>query len=136
MSITVLNKTAIAVKLPEHATNISLAFRGRKLSWDIKYDPDDTDWTIIPPGQWSILGMSDVLTEVQWMDVVDQKFVAESFGHGMVFFDYKRSEEKQMKCWTCATAIESGQTLLKSKGITTPQLILINQQSLTNKEEV
>lgn len=123
MSITVLNKKAIAVKLPDDAHSFEIYENNVIGGFCVMYLRGEPDYACqyspnLPPGQWLILGMSDVLTEEQWEKVVD---IIE--GDPAFYCNYDATNFREVY------AASSGQTLLKSKGITTPHLILINQQS-------
>lgn len=116
--IQVLNEKAIAVKDPDVLVNkralITIPEAG--LSWlhylD-EYDNDVAQPVEINGTSWSILGMSDKLTEEKWKKVV-------------IRWDSGKYNDYERHLARVDTATESGQSLLKQKGIEVPHFILIN----------
>lgn len=112
MSITHLTEKCIAVKLPDiimpvfHLEEQPDGQQGLRHSYG-------TEWVYLPKGSWAILGMSDKLTEEEWKKVV-------------IRWDSGKYNDYERHLARVDTATESGLSLLKSKGIEVPHLILIN----------
>lgn len=72
----------------------------------------------LPPGQWSIVGWSDELTEEQAQLICHSIF-------GRYYKDFMSKEtEGYAPTWTLETATESFASLLRSHGITDRALII------------
>lgn len=124
--IQVLNEKAIAVLLPGGAVIAGIYKNELLFTNKAKDDPypvsmDDIDGIDLPPGSWSILGMSDKCADAEWKKVVECQR-----GHGK-FRDYSVvGSLAKHGTFILLSPTESGHSLLESIGITTPQLILIN----------
>jgi hypothetical protein len=135
---TVLNEKAIVVKVRKEpwkdcfidSNSISFMYNwGGFVRGSDDYMDADFDVVKLPPGQWSKLGMSDKLTEDEWKKVVDWYTDSNDSSYDPqynettyfdVYKDYTTGDEGELE-----TATESGFSLLKSKGIEVPHLILI-----------
>jgi hypothetical protein len=123
--IRVLNERAIAVKLPDdtvsYGIGIALMYSGANyLAYNAKSHMCFDERVYLPKGSWSILGMSDKLSEDEWKKVVDYEInPMEDYFEGAK--DYSKDSDNYL----CDTATESSLSLLKSKGIEVPHLILV-----------
>jgi hypothetical protein len=66
----------------------------------------------LPPGQYSLIGVSDELSEEQWIEIIPYDNVMKC---GWPYFKY---EGEDTVATHSATAKISGNSLLKSKGLT------------------
>lgn len=119
-----LTEKASAVKLPEGATDIECLNDG-SLMWlnsDKTYEAVD-----LPPGQWTALGFSDAITEETAAKVV--KTSAYKGFDGKIdestrkYIAYGERPDIRYN-----TALESLQSLLKSKGCTDDRWFIILKQ--------
>lgn len=123
--ILVLNEKAIAVKVRKEpwkdcfidSSSISFMYNwGGYVRGGDDYMDADFDVVSLPPGSWSILGMSD---DIGVEDILKIIHPAKKL-FGGYFYDYVK------KAHVSVTPKNSFASLLKSKGIEVPHLILIN----------
>jgi hypothetical protein len=130
--ITWLTEDAIAVTTPEDIKSFdiweaTMSLRGYKKGRE--YLGAGSNVIELPPGNWSILGLSTQLSEDEFEKVVREKFWIGGFG--WMYTNYTDEVTLANEIWKRTgpfkTAAESATTLLKSKGITSPVLILIKK---------
>lgn len=120
-------KNLLAVEeLPEGADWFEM---DTPLEDQIVYQCDDKDDLLItlPPGSYTLIGFLNDCGEEVAKGLVENYFVAESYGHGTVYKDYKRTMERGANSWTCATALESLHSLLTSEGVVGNCLLILEK---------
>lgn len=117
--ITELNEKAIAVEVPEGAHTFSIGFATGRLCYSPKGSAINTIYTDLPPGNWSILGRPNELSEEQWKKVVTAE---KTFGYP----SYGQIPNGSYQWF--AKPSESGQSLLKSKNVNPESVIILIKQ--------
>jgi hypothetical protein len=128
-----LTDNAIAVTFPEGSWNYDLYQQGDQIELGYLHSFNKgkvkKGFIQLPLGNWSILGLSTQLSEEDWEKVVREKFWIGGFG--WMYTNYTDEVTLANEIWKRTgpfkTAAESGATLLASKGITSPVLILIKK---------
>lgn len=110
-------ETILAVELPKGVKNLRIDKFPRSGNWLIDCDSKELNaWKVkLPKGNWKPLGFADKLSEMELIDVVDER--------GGVYFDYENNQHipYDFNKWVYFffNRLDSFNSLLKANGVVT-----------------